>query len=270
MRVISMVPSWTETLITAGATVIGRTRFCVHPQPAVKTLPVVGGTKDIRWPKVNALKPDYLIFDKEENTVEMAASCPFPYYASHVTDLFQVSSALNDLAEILSNNQLADYAERWQRVAQRTSKRYQGGDFPGLLKWIRKPEGEITKVVYLIWHNPWMCISPETFIAQVLAKIGFEDLLWSPFSDSAASVSSAGAAPSLLAYESKNPSPLTRYPTLNPQELGPGTLFLCSTEPFPFAKKTEVMASLPGAVALVDGQAMSWFGVRALRFLESA
>lgn len=46
VRVISMVPSWTETLIYCGIEVVGRTRYCIHPEEAQK-ISVVGGTKDI-------------------------------------------------------------------------------------------------------------------------------------------------------------------------------------------------------------------------------
>ena len=45
--VISMVPSWTETLVHARARVVGRTRFCVHPTDAVKNVSVLGGTKTL-------------------------------------------------------------------------------------------------------------------------------------------------------------------------------------------------------------------------------
>ena len=49
MRVVSLVPSWTETLIEAGVDVVGRTRFCLHPRDRVKSIPAVGGTKDADW-----------------------------------------------------------------------------------------------------------------------------------------------------------------------------------------------------------------------------
>ncbi|MBM7456943.1 hypothetical protein HNR62_002845 [Oceanisphaera litoralis] len=35
MRVVFMVPSWTETLIECGVNVVGRTRYCVHPADRV-------------------------------------------------------------------------------------------------------------------------------------------------------------------------------------------------------------------------------------------
>ena len=47
MRVVSFVPSWTETLISAQVEVVGRTRFCIHPEGEIKSIPVVGGTKNI-------------------------------------------------------------------------------------------------------------------------------------------------------------------------------------------------------------------------------
>ena len=64
---ISMVPSWTETLISCGVEVVGRTRYCIHPTPVVKDIAVVGGTKNIDWKKVREIDADLLILDQEEN-----------------------------------------------------------------------------------------------------------------------------------------------------------------------------------------------------------
>ncbi|MBK9370350.1 MAG: hypothetical protein IPN01_29345 [Deltaproteobacteria bacterium] len=48
-RVVSLVPSTTETLFALGAgeAVVGVTRFCVHPAERLEGLPRVGGTKDL-------------------------------------------------------------------------------------------------------------------------------------------------------------------------------------------------------------------------------
>ena len=47
MRVVSLVPSLTETLIDCGVNVVGRTRFCIHPADRVHDIPAVGGTKQV-------------------------------------------------------------------------------------------------------------------------------------------------------------------------------------------------------------------------------
>ena len=72
MRVVSLVPSLTETLLECGVEVVGRTRFCIHPADKVADIPAVGGTKEVNWQRCLALEPDLVVMDKEENTLEMA------------------------------------------------------------------------------------------------------------------------------------------------------------------------------------------------------
>lgn len=73
---ISLVPSWTETLFTVGAHLLGRTQFCIHPHDAMVPVPVVGGTKAInsesfRAVLQNARRLGYqsvlVVLDREEN-----------------------------------------------------------------------------------------------------------------------------------------------------------------------------------------------------------
>lgn len=85
-RVISLVPSWTETLLEAGVNVVGRSRFCIHPAGAVASVPAVGGTKDLRVDLIRDLKPDLIILDREENTLAMSEALVAiaPLHVSHV------------------------------------------------------------------------------------------------------------------------------------------------------------------------------------------
>ena len=87
MRIVSMVPSWTETLLKAGVNVVGRTRYCIHPPKLITNIPIVGGTKDVSWDLVEDLKPDLVLLDQEENPLEMAEECPVPYFATHVNSI---------------------------------------------------------------------------------------------------------------------------------------------------------------------------------------
>src|SRR5438105_15320630 len=67
MRVVSLVPSVTETLLAWGITPVAVTRFCEQP-----SLRSVGGTKD---PDVDAViepAPDIVIVNDEENRREDA------------------------------------------------------------------------------------------------------------------------------------------------------------------------------------------------------
>src|SRR5690242_19215020 len=65
MRVVSLVPSATETLLALGITPVACTRFCEQP-----SLPTVGGTKNPDVDGIVALAPDVVVMNDEENRVE--------------------------------------------------------------------------------------------------------------------------------------------------------------------------------------------------------
>ena len=68
-RIVSLVPSITELLFDLGLgdRVVGRTGFCVHPRPAVRDVPKVGGTKDVKLDALRALAPTHVIVNVDEN-----------------------------------------------------------------------------------------------------------------------------------------------------------------------------------------------------------
>src|SRR5690606_3199848 len=73
MKIISLVPSITETLFDFGLNpdqIVGRTKFCIHPEEKIKSVEMIGGTKNLNIEKIKALKPDLIIGNKEENTKE--------------------------------------------------------------------------------------------------------------------------------------------------------------------------------------------------------
>lgn len=245
MRVVSLVPSWTETLIEAGVNVVGRTRFCIHPE-SVKDLPIVGGTKNWDFDKIRSLAPDFLILDQEENPKFMAEQQEIPYIASHITHVKDMPSALANLSAALSDSNLQDLATRWKILMAKPSQPLWNypESIPGLLEWGQKPQQTITKIIYIIWKNPWMAVSRDTFIGSVLEHCGF--------------------AGKLLEFPSK-------YPEIDLADMPDkdSTLLLFSSEPFPFLKQKKDLAQLGFPYAFVDGEKFSWFGVRTLRFLES-
>lgn len=67
LKVISLVPSITETLYSLGLNeeVVGITKFCVHPKPWLQTKTIIGGTKNVNIEKVKALTPTLLIANKK-------------------------------------------------------------------------------------------------------------------------------------------------------------------------------------------------------------
>lgn len=244
LKVVSMVPSWTETLLECGVNVIGRTRFCVHPMDIVEHIPVVGGTKDILWDKVKGLEADLILLDKEENPLEFAEQSPLPYYATHVQGIKDVSVELLKLSERFENQKLFNLAGRWQALDQCPSFEVKDLDkFPGLVQWIKKPTRRIQKIHYVIWKNPWMVVSKETFVGSMLQKLGIGKYLDN--------------------FDEK-------YPEINLENDDPETtLLMFSTEPYPFQKKVPELAKLPYPSLLVNGEFFSWFGIRSLVFLET-
>ncbi len=239
MRVISLVPSWTETLLAAGVDVVGRTRFCIHPQDATKSIPVVGGTKDWNWEKIVEINPDLILLDKDENPKFMSEQNSFKWHASHVRSASDMPSQLNELAQILSCPQLNQFSDRWKHILS-SSKKNSVKDLPGLIEWGRQPDQPIKHVLYLIWKNPWMAAGQDTFIGSMLSLFGVD----------------------LLKFE-------TQYPEIDLEKYSPKeTLLLFSSEPYPFLKKKAELSRLAFPYAFVDGECFSWFGIRSLEFLE--
>ena len=88
MRVVSLVPSVTETLVAWGVQPVAVTRFCQQPQ-----LQSVGGTKNPHIARIVALAPDVVIVDKEENRAEDATALEeagIGLHVTHVTSLADV------------------------------------------------------------------------------------------------------------------------------------------------------------------------------------
>ncbi len=245
VSVVSMVPSWTETLLACGVNVVGRTRFCIHPELA-KQIPVVGGTKDISWEKLQALRPDLLLLDKEENPLSMAEQSPIPYFASHVQSVLDLPNELTRLADVFKDanaTALLELQKRWQAQLRRPRQALTSWqNLPGVLEWLKLPEMPDPKFVYVIWKNPWMAAGGATFIGSMLNVVGLSG---------------------------RQHFAIDKYPQFTLEELDPlKHVLLFSSEPYPFHKRRQELLQLPFASALVDGESFSWFGVRSLEFLE--
>lgn len=243
-RVISLVPSWTETLLACDIEVVGRTRYCIHPAERLADIPILGGTKRLNWSQWRHLNADLVVMDRDENTREMADRCPFPVYSSHVRSLEDLVRDTRGLATRLDNAALGQLAERWRCITGQGQEERPLAELPGVLRWLREPGEPPRTLLYLIWRKPWMAAGTGTFISAMMTHLGFGWAL--PPSD-------------------------IPYPTIELEAFDPRTtLLLLSSEPYPFERHLEKMAALPYPMALVDGELYSWYGVRALRFLEEA
>lgn len=252
MRVVSLVPSITETLIRCGVEVVGRTRYCIHPREVIQKIPPIGGTKDLNLDELKKLKPDLLILDKEENLKWMKDKAPCEVLTSHVVSLQTAKDFIKVLYQTLKKPELQMLYQRWCRVVEAPNKVWNWNQIPASsFSWSNqnleyslseKNVNSQTQLHYLIWRNPWMTVSRTTYIGDVLTKLG--------------------AGP-WLKIHSKN------YPEVVESELlSPDSVCLFSSEPYPFARYKKHLPTWAFHGAVVDGECYSWFGIRSLEFLE--
>lgn len=227
-RIVSLVPSQSELLWDLGLQqrLVGITKFCIHPKELFESIPRIGGTKTLNLEKIRALKPDLIIGNKEENERSQveALQKEFPVWMS---DIYTLDDALKTIRDI---GALTDTKENASIIARDIQLSF--CELPFLEK----------SVLYLIW-KPYMAAGRETFIGNMLAKMGLKNVLHEDGS---------------------------RYPELSIEEivaLQPELIFL-SSEPFPFKKihAGELQQMLPDTkVVLVDGELFSWYGSRLLK-----
>ena len=242
LKIVSLVPSITETLIECKVNLVGRSRFCIHPADKVNRIKKVGGTKDIDWQKVIDLKADLVILDKEENTLEMAQSCPVDYFPLHIQSVHDVAPELEKLSNVIASRELKLIANRWENLLKNKSFTHNLAELPGVVEWWRTPQ-DAKEFIYLIWKDPWMAAGENIFIQSVLELIGVEK--------------------QRVKFNEK-------YPVINLEDFSPSeTLLLFSSEPFPFHNFKQELLELGFPCALVDGELFSWYGIRSLQFLES-
>jgi ABC-type Fe3+-hydroxamate transport system substrate-binding protein len=150
LRVVSVVPSVTETLLAWGVTPVACTRFCEQPD-----LPHVGGTKDPDVPAIVALEPDLVVMCVEENRREDADALA----EAGVTVASLAIDAVADVAPAL--RMLAGLAGVDGDVAAIE-------DPPG---GAAAPPPRLSAFVP-IWKRPWMTLSGGTYGSSLLAAAG--------------------------------------------------------------------------------------------------
>ncbi len=232
-RIVSLVPSQTEMLHDLGLenSIVGITKFCIHPKHYKNTKQIVGGTKQVHYDKIRALKPDVILCNKEENTKEMVVELE-RIAPVHVSDIFTIADALELFEQY---GKLFDIEETAMKL-QRQLKEKQS-DFEVLVKDISRK-----RVAYFIWRNPWMVAGGNNIINHLLEINSFENV-----------------------FKTKS-----RYPEVSLDELSIQNpeFVLLSSEPYPFQEKhiQEMQAILPNAkIILVDGEMFSWYGTHLLK-----
>ena len=103
-RIISLVPSQTELLYSLGLgeAVVGITRFCTHPETWFRQKARIGGTKAIDPARVDALRPDLIIANKEENEKPQveALATRYPVWTSDIKTLDDALDMIRSIGAI--------------------------------------------------------------------------------------------------------------------------------------------------------------------------
>jgi len=228
-RIISLVPSQTELLCDLGLadSVVGITKFCVHPKAHFKAKPRVGGTKSYHFDKIADLQPDLIIGNKEENDQAQVEQLmeQYPVWMSDIATLDDARQMIAQIGEITETQAQAQALNQQINTA-----------FAAL-----EPPSQVRKAAYLIWHEPMMVAGQGTFINEMMRWAGLTNVIDNKTRYPALSIEELQAAqPSVI---------------------------LLSSEPFPFkAKHIAYFKEIcPAAdVRLVDGEVFSWYGSRLL------
>lgn len=232
-RIVSLVPSITELVCELGLAdqLVGRTGFCVHPKDALAKIPKVGGTKSVNLKKIRELAPTHVIVNVDENKKETADA---------LAEFVPTVIVTHPLAPL-------DNLDLYRRIGKAFGKAQEAeklcASFSSVLESISGNSFPKRKVLYLIWKDPWMTVSRDTYVSRTLQLFGLH---------------------TVPEHADK------RYPELEDLEVPDADLVLLSTEPYRFREqhRAELESTLRKPVHLIDGEMTSWYGSRAIQGLR--
>ena len=242
-RIISLVPSITETLFALGIgeRVVGVTEYCTHPPDAVATVPKIGGTKNPQLETILALSPDIVIVNDEENRQE-----DFTWLSERGVTLY-----------VTAPRTVADGIVMIEKLGEVLACRTTSGPLAAHLRAVyervtnESAQGPRLRVFCPIWRKPWMAFNADTYADNMLWCCGGENI----FREKA-----------------------ERYFSTTLEEvaaLAPDVVLLPS-EPYPFTLKhfehlkplADTPAGRAGHFSCIDGMALCWYGPRIAEGLE--
>ncbi len=160
-RVVSLVPSLTETLFDLGSgdAVAGITDFCIFP--AHLQLPRVGGTKNPRVSAIRELQPDLVYMNLEENFERHAREIAqfAPVFATEPKSVGDVKTLITTLGEI---------HDRRDRASE-------------LIRQIDEELAAMPRRTFTfacaIWKKPWMWCGGDTYVSHLVECAGGRNVL---------------------------------------------------------------------------------------------
>ncbi len=226
MRVVSLVPSATETLVALGVTPVACTRFCDQPG-----IPKVGGTKNPDVAAIVALEPDLVVVNDEENRradADALSGAGLALHSMSPRSVVEVGPAVRDLARAVGAPVPAPFDRKsWHEMLQRPLAP-------------RRPRSARPRAVVFVWRRPWMTMNGDTYGSSVLDVLQIDNA-W------------VGAPERYPEVEMSDVSAAAPDMVLLPDE------------PYAFSERhvPEVKAAVPGSrVLVVEGRDLFWWGWR--------
>ena len=243
-RIVSIVPSWTETLFALGLgrEVVGVTRYCVEPADAVAAVTKIGGTKNPNIKTIVELRPELVIANAEENRREDIEQLRAAGIAVFTTYPRKISAAVESLLKLGgATGRAAEAAAMAREIVLAVSEIETSVGVWSKLRF---------RVFCPIWKNPWMVFNADTYAHDVLRMLGYSNIF-----------ATAGE----------------RYPRTTLAEaieLRPDFVLL-PDEPYEFGARDveELKPLLPAALArrvvVINGRDLHWYGAHMVSGLKS-
>jgi ABC-type Fe3+-hydroxamate transport system substrate-binding protein len=160
-RVVSLVPSLTETLFDLGAgdSVVGITDYCIFPPDLDR--PRVGGTKNPRVAQIRELRPDVVHMNLEEN-LERDARAIYEFAPVFVTE----PKSVRDVRKLFETlGELHGCAERASELVKQIDA-----------ELAQMPKRSFT-FACAIWKKPWMWCGGDTYVSNLIECAGGHNVL---------------------------------------------------------------------------------------------
>jgi ABC-type Fe3+-hydroxamate transport system substrate-binding protein len=148
VRIVSLVPSVTDTLLDWGVIPVACTRFCERPE-----LVHVGGTKDPDIDAIVELRPDLVVVDEEENRREHHAAL----------------TAVRIEVFVLRIRSLDDVGEQLPALAARIGVAWS-------MPMLGSPHPLSAAAFVPIWKRPWIALGTPTYGASLLEHLGISNV----------------------------------------------------------------------------------------------
>jgi iron complex transport system substrate-binding protein len=270
-RIVSLVPSYTESLFDLGfgEAVVGVTDFCIYPAQALQGLPRLGGPKNPRVNDILELEPDLVLANWEENTLKTVEALEaagirvwvtFPKTVRQALDMLWLLIGVFHSTAAAAKLETLELALDWAISA--------GGDRPPVRYFC--PVWQDKTADGLAW---WMTFNQDTYSHDLLGLLGGQNI-FAERQRRYPLMADLG-----LAKPQKTSRADNRYPRVTLEEIREADpeLIILPSEPFSYSEEhlhkikelfSGTTAIRQQCVYLVDGSLITWHGTRLAHALQ--